>query len=243
MRPLLRLRGVEARYGRFVALSDVSLIVPEGSVVALLGPNGAGKSTMLRTISGMLLPTRGAITFDGERIDGLPDYKIARRGLAHIPEGRGIFPGLSVRENLMMARYGSAESDGLGRVFELFPVLERRKSQTAGTLSGGEQQMLSLSRAIITNPRLLMLDELSLGLAPRLVSQLFEDVQAIRDAGTTILLVEQYVRHALRLADIVVILHKGRVRFMGEPGELEHDETLVESYLGTSGAESVGTGK
>ena len=241
MRPLLRLRGVEARYGRFVALSGVSLVVPEGSVVALLGPNGAGKSTMLRTISGMLSPSRGQITFDGARIDGVADYKIARMGLGHIPEGRGIFPGLSVRENLLMAHYG-ADSNGdtsLARVYELFPVLEGRKGQTAGTLSGGEQQMLSLARAIVTRPRLLMLDELSLGLAPRLVAQLFEDVRAIRESGTTILLVEQYVRHALRLADIVVILHKGKIRFIGEPGELEHDERLVESYLGTSGAEGV----
>jgi branched-chain amino acid transport system ATP-binding protein len=239
-RPLLRLRGVEARYGRFVALSDISLIVPEGSVVALLGPNGAGKSTMLRTISGMLAPAQGRITFDGRRIDGRPDYKIARLGLAHIPEGRGIFPGLTVRENLLMASQGAADGNGsLRRVYELFPVLERRRGQTAGTLSGGEQQMLSLARAVVTNPRLLMIDELSLGLAPRLVSQLFDTVQAIRDAGTTILLVEQYVRHALRLADIVVILHKGRMQFIGEPGELEHDERLVESYLGQSGTESL----
>jgi branched-chain amino acid transport system ATP-binding protein len=241
-RPLLRLRGVDAAYGRFIALSNISLVVPEGSVVALLGPNGAGKTTMLRTISGMLAPTRGEIIFDGEHIDGLADYKIARMGLGHIPEGRGIFPGLSVHENFMMAGYGSREGNGsMKRVFELFPVLEKRKTQTAGTLSGGEQQMLSLARAIITNPRLLMLDELSLGLAPRLVTQLFEDVRAIRDSGTTILLVEQYVRHALRLADIVVILHKGRIRFIGEPGELEHDETLVESYLGTSGQTSIET--
>ena len=240
MPPLLRLRNVEARYGRFVALSGVSLIVPEGSVVALLGPNGAGKSTMLRTISGMIAPSRGEIVFDGRRIDGLADYRVARLGLAHIPEGRGIFPALSVRENLTMAAYGGRNGHAdLRRVFELFPVLERRKTQTAGTLSGGEQQMLSLARAIITKPRLLMLDELSLGLAPRLVTQLFEDVEAIRDSGTTILLVEQYVRYALRLADIVVILHKGKIRFIGEPGELEHDETLVESYLGSSGAAGV----
>ncbi|HJR19042.1 MAG TPA: ABC transporter ATP-binding protein, partial [Actinomycetota bacterium] len=209
-------------------------------VVALLGPNGAGKTTMLRTISGMLSPAGGRIDFDGVRIDRLPDHRIAKLGLAHIPEGRGIFPGLTVRENLLMARYASTNGgERLGRVFELFPVLEKRRSQTAGTLSGGEQQMLSLARAVITDPRMLMIDELSLGLAPRLVSQLFEDVEAIRDSGTTILLVEQYVRHALRLADIVVILHKGKVRFIGEPGELEHDETLVESYLGQSGAESL----
>lgn len=243
MRPLLRLRGVEARYGRFLALSNVSLIVPEGSVVALLGPNGAGKTTTLRTISGMLTPAAGKIFFDGRRIDRLPDYRIARLGLAHIPEGRGIFPALSVRENLLMARYGAPNGDReLDGVFALFPILERRLGQTAGTLSGGEQQMLSLARATVTKPRLLMVDELSLGLAPRLVSQLFDTIRAIRDAGTTILLVEQYVRHALRLADIVVILHKGKVRFIGEPGELQHDETLVESYLGTSGAESVDIG-
>ncbi|MGH2725587.1 MAG: ABC transporter ATP-binding protein [Actinomycetota bacterium] len=240
MPPLLRLRNVDASYGRFVALANVSLIVPQGAVVALLGPNGAGKTTMLRTISGMLTPAAGEITFDGVRIDRLPDHRIAKLGLAHIPEGRGIFPGLSVRENLLMASYaGRNGDDGLDRVFELFPVLAERRSQTAGTLSGGEQQMLSLARAVITNPRMLMIDELSLGLAPRLVSQLFEKVQTIREAGTTILLVEQYVRHALRLADIVVILHKGKVRFIGEPGELQEDETLVESYLGTSGAESL----
>ncbi len=240
MRALLRLRNVDASYGRFVALSNVSLIVPEGAVVALLGPNGAGKSTMLRTISGMLPAAGGSIEFADVRIDRLPDHRIARLGLAHIPEGRGIFPGLTVRENLLMARYAASNGDErLGRVFQLFPVLEKRRSQTAGTLSGGEQQMLSLARAVITDPRMLMIDELSLGLAPRLVSQLFDDVEAIRDSGTTILLVEQYVRHALRLADIVVILHKGKVRFIGEPGELQEDETLVESYLGTSGAESL----
>ncbi|MEX2554820.1 MAG: ABC transporter ATP-binding protein [Actinomycetota bacterium] len=240
MRPLLRLRNVDASYGRFVALSNVSLVVPEGAVVALLGPNGAGKTTMLRTISGMLPAAAGEITFDGARIDRLADHRIAKLGLAHIPEGRGIFPGLTVRENLLMASHaGRNGGDRLGRVFELFPVLESRRSQTAGTLSGGEQQMLSLARAVITDPRMLMIDELSLGLAPRLVSQLFDNVQAIREYGTTILLVEQYVRHALRLADIVVILHKGKVRFIGEPGELQHDETLVESYLGTSGAESL----
>jgi len=240
MRALLRLRNVDARYGRFVALSNVSLIVPEGAVVALLGPNGAGKTTMLRTISGMLSPAGGRIEFDGVRIDRLPDHRIAKLGLAHIPEGRGIFPGLTVRDNLLMARYASDNgAERLGRVFELFPVLEKRRSQTAGTLSGGEQQMLSLARAVIIDPRMLMIDELSLGLAPRLVSQLFDNVEAIRDSGTTILLVEQYVRHALRLADIVVILHKGKIRFIGEPGELEHDETLVESYLGRSGAESL----
>ena len=243
MRPLLRLRNVEARYGRFVALQDVSLVVPEGSVVALLGPNGVGKSTLLRTVSGMLEPARGSITFAGQRIDGWSDHEIARLGLAHIPEGRGIFPGLSVRENLRMAGYATPNGDdALARVYELFPVLEKRREQTAGTLSGGEQQMLSLARAVITRPRMLMVDELSLGLAPILVSQLFGTLERIRDEGTTILLVEQYVRYALRLADFVVILHKGRVRFIGEPGELAHGGTLAEAYLGGTQAGAANEG-
>ncbi len=239
MRPLLRLQNIEARYGRFVALSNISLVVPDGSVVALLGPNGVGKTTLLRTVSGMLAPSHGTIVFDGQRIDGLPDHRIARLGLAHIPEGRGVFPGLTVTENLQMSNWTGANSDGFARVHELFPVLQQRKSQLAGTLSGGEQQMLSLARAIITRPRLLMVDELSLGLAPRLVAQLFETLDEIRRDGTTILLVEQYVRYALRIADIVVILHKGRVAFIGEPGELAHEGKLVEAYLGGTQAASV----
>jgi branched-chain amino acid transport system ATP-binding protein len=237
MRPLLRLRNVEACYGQFVALQNVSLIVPEGSVVALLGPNGVGKTTLLRTVSGMMSPTDGEIVFDGARIDGKRDHQIAELGLAHIPEGRGIFPALSVSENLRMAAYSSDGSNGgLARVHDLFPVLETRRDQIAGTLSGGEQQMLSLARAIITKPRLLMVDELSLGLAPRLVMQLFDTLEKIRRDGTTILLVEQYVRYALRLADIVVIMHKGHVAFIGEPGELAHEGKLVEAYLGGSQA-------
>jgi branched-chain amino acid transport system ATP-binding protein len=240
-RHLLRVRGVEARYGRFVALRNVSLIVPDGAAVALLGPNGVGKTTLLRTVSGMVRPAAEEITFDGERIDGLPDYAIARRGIAHIPEGRGIFPGLSVRDNLTMARFAGGDGSRVGfkRVFELFPVLEQRLDQTAGTLSGGEQQMLSVARAVVTNPRLLMVDELSLGLAPRLVTQLFETIEKIRAQGTAILLVEQYVRHALRVADIVVILHKGKIRFIGEPGELEREEELVQAYLGGTGTGSM----
>ncbi|MBI4729812.1 MAG: ABC transporter ATP-binding protein [Acidobacteria bacterium] len=227
---MLHLRGVEARYGRFLALQDVSLIVPEGAVVALLGPNGAGKSTVLRVVSGMLAPARGEITFAGRRIDGLPDHAIARMGLAHIPEGSGIFPGLSTFDNLTVTAGG--DRSGIGRALELFPILAERREQLAGTLSGGEQRMLSLARAVIARPRLLMVDELSLGLAPRLVAQLFGTLAAIRARGASILLVEQYVGHALRLADIVVILSKGRVQFIGEPGELARKEHLVEAYLG-----------
>ncbi len=233
MKPLLRLRNVETRYGAFVALANVSLVVPEGSVVALLGPNGVGKTTVLRTVSGMVPPSAGEIWFNGERIDGRPDHRIARLGLAHIPEGRGIFGGLSVRENLQMATYGEdGAGGGFEQVYQLFPVLQKRRDQIAGTLSGGEQQMLSLARAVITKPKMLMVDELSLGLAPRLVAELFETLENLRDAGTTILLVEQYVRYALKLADICVILHKGHVRFIGESAELMHGGRLVEAYLG-----------
>jgi branched-chain amino acid transport system ATP-binding protein len=239
MEPLLRLKNVESRYGRFVALKNISLIVPKESVVALLGPNGVGKSTLLRTVSGMMAPWSGEITFDGVRIDNKRDHEIARLGLEHIPEGRGIFPTLTVRENLQMAAYTTDGMNGArARVNELFPVLKERGNQVAGTLSGGEQQMLSLARSIITQPKLLMVDELSLGLAPRLVSQLFDTLEKIKRDGTTILLVEQYVRYALRLADIVVILHKGHVAFIGEPGELAHEGKLVEAYLGGSQAES-----
>jgi branched-chain amino acid transport system ATP-binding protein len=239
MKPLLRLRNVESRYGRFVALKNVSLVVPEGSVVALLGPNGVGKTTLLRTVSGMIRPAEGQIVFRDIDISRSLDYEIARLGLAHIPEGRGIFPALTVKENLMMAAYAGTRANGqLSRVNQLFPVLETRKDQIAGTLSGGEQQMLSLARAIITQPKLLMVDELSLGLAPRLVAELFDTLEKIKSEGTTILLVEQYVRYALRLADIVVILHKGRIAFIGEPGELAHEGKLVEAYLGGSQAET-----
>jgi branched-chain amino acid transport system ATP-binding protein len=241
MRPLLRLRNVEAAYGRFVALQNVSLVVPEGSVVALLGPNGVGKTTLLRTASGMLAPSAGTIEFAGHRIEGRPDHVIAKLGLAHIPEGRGIFPGLSVRENLAMAGFATADAErAFGHVFELFPVLERRLEQMAGTLSGGEQQMLSLARAIITRPRLLMVDELSLGLAPILVGQLFETLSQIRDAGTTVLLVEQYVRYALRLADVCVVLQKGRVAFIGEPSELAGGAAAA-AYLGGTQASAAGS--
>jgi branched-chain amino acid transport system ATP-binding protein len=233
MKSLLRLRNVEARYGAFVALSNVSLIVPEGSVVALLGPNGVGKSTLLRTVSGMMAPTRGEIWFNGERIDASPDHRIAKLGLAHIPEGRGIFAGLSVRENLQMASYADDRRRvNFAQVWDLFPVLAQRRDQVAGTLSGGEQQMLALARAVVTKPKLLMVDELSLGLAPLLVGQLFETLQQLREQGTTILLVEQYVRYALKLADLCVILHKGHVRFIGDPAELSSGSGLVEAYLG-----------
>jgi branched-chain amino acid transport system ATP-binding protein len=206
--------------------------VPEGCVVALLGPNGAGKTTTLRTISGLLRPDSGTITFAGRRIDHDKPFRIARAGIVHVPEGRGIFPSLTVRANLEMA--AAALERGVDVVTEaaaVFPPLGQRIEQLAGTLSGGEQQMLALARAMLARPRLLMLDEISMGLAPLIVSQLFDAVRDMAGRGTTVLMVEQYVHAALALADYVYVLDKGRIVDLGEPGDLEETGMLA-SYLG-----------
>jgi branched-chain amino acid transport system ATP-binding protein len=230
---LLELDGVTVSYGGLRALSDVSLAVPEGCVVALIGANGAGKTTTLRTVSGFLPLDGGRITFEGQRIDGRKPFAIARRGVLHVPEGRGIFPSLSVEENLLMAGYAlDAVDDVVGRAAELFPALGPRTGQLAGTLSGGEQQMLALARALLARPRLLMLDEISMGLAPLVVAQLFEAVRVMAEAGTTILLVEQYVEAALALADYGYVLDKGRIVDLGQPDDLRRTG-VVESYLGS----------
>jgi branched-chain amino acid transport system ATP-binding protein len=237
--PALELDRVVAGYGRVEILHGVSLAVPEGSVVALLGPNGAGKTTTLRAISGTVIPSKGSIRLDGRRISGRPPSAIARRGVALIPEGRGIFPSLSVRDNIEIAvrsAPGTSEAQrraGLDRIVGTFPRLGERMTQAAGTLSGGEQQMLALSRALVAQPRVLMMDEISMGLAPIVVDQLFEAVAELRAAGTTILLVEQYLTHALQLADICYVLAKGEVVFVGEPAELR-DPAVVSGYLGVA---------
>jgi branched-chain amino acid transport system ATP-binding protein len=233
----LRLDGVVAGYGRVEILHGVSLAVPEGAVVALLGPNGAGKTTTLRTISGTVPLTRGTIRLHGRSIGGRSASAIARLGVALIPEGRGIFPSLSVADNIEIAVRSAPETSeaqrraGLDRVVATFPRLGERLSQPAGTLSGGEQQMLALSRALVSRPRVLMMDEISMGLAPIVVDQLFDAVAALRAEGSTILLVEQYLTHALRLADICYVLAKGEVAFVGEPAELR-DPVVVSGYLG-----------
>jgi branched-chain amino acid transport system ATP-binding protein len=229
---LLELDRVTVAYGGLRALSDVSMVVPEGTVVALLGPNGAGKSTTLRTISGLIRCEGGRITFDGRRIDGEPPFRVARAGILHVPEGRGIFPSLTVQANLEMASYGLDHGvDVAAEACRLFPVLEPRMSQLAGTLSGGEQQMLALARALLSRPRLLMLDEISMGLAPIIVGQLFSAVRDMAVAGATVLIVEQYVQAALELADYVYLLDKGRVVDLGEPADLQETGMLA-SYLG-----------
>jgi len=233
----LELDGIAAGYGRVEVLHGVSLAVPEGAVVALLGPNGAGKTSTLRAISGTVPLSRGVIRLDGRRISGRSPSAIARLGVTLIPEGRGIFPSLSVRDNIGIAvRCAPGASDeqrrsGFDRIVATFPRLGERLSQPAGTLSGGEQQMLALSRALVAQPRLLMMDEISMGLAPIIVEQLYEAVAGLRAKGTTILLVEQYLTHALHLADICYVLAKGEIAFVGESMELR-DPAIVSRYLG-----------
>jgi branched-chain amino acid transport system ATP-binding protein len=241
MPPLLEVDCVTSGYGKVEILRDLTIGVPDGTVVALLGPNGAGKTTTLRVISGTLPVWQGHVMFDGKRLDHHSTYEIARQGITLVPEGRGIFPGLNVRENLEIGvRAGSGGDDDNGEsrherletVLETFPRLRERLSQRAGTLSGGEQQMLALSRAFLGNPRVLLMDEISMGLAPRIVEQLFESVNELRRRGLTIVLVEQYLTYALRFADICYVLAKGRIEFVGEPGELRDSEALASSYLG-----------
>lgn len=237
-RPLLELRGVTVTYGQIAAVRDLSLVVGASEVVALLGANGAGKTTTLRTISGLLRPRSGRIFFDGKRIDRASPERIARGGIAHLPEGRGIFPRLTVAENLRMAAYGVGATpqeyqERLERALSLFPVLKDRLGQLAGTLSGGQQQMLAVGRALVTKPRLLMIDELSFGLAPVVVKQLFAMLPAITAGGTAILLVEQFVGQALAVASRAYVLEKGVTTFAGSAAELAQRDGFVESsYLG-----------
>ena len=237
MPALLELDRVTTGYGKVEVLHELSVAVPPGSVVALLGANGAGKTTTLRTIAGLLPLWRGRVRLDGERLDGRSAFEVASRGVVMIPEGRGIFPGLSVRDNLAVSahatpRQRSEREARLESCLETFPRLRERIDQRAGTLSGGEQQMLALSRALLTDPKVLLLDEISMGLAPTIVEQLFEHVDGLRRLGVTIVLVEQYLTYALRLADICYLLAKGRVTFAGEPDELVDSEVLTSSYLG-----------
>jgi len=224
MSALLELRNVDAGYGPFRALFDVSLVVPDGGVVALLGANGAGKTTVARVCSGLVVPSDGQVVFDGEDLTARPPFRFARAGIVHAPEGRSVFASLTVEENLVLSFRASLGRSGvagaLARAYELFPRLGERRRQLGGSLSGGEQRMLALARVLADPPRLLVADELSLGLAPIIVEDVYRTLAAVRDAGTTILLVEQYVRHALGLADDVVVLTKGEVTLAGPVSEL-----------------------
>ena len=232
----LELAGVDVFYGDLPALQSVDLVVEAGETLSVVGANGAGKTTMLRTISGLLRPRGGEVRFEGERIDRLPCHRVVERGVVHVPEGRKIFPSLAVRENLELGSYTRAarakRAESLGRVFALFPRLRERQAQAAGTLSGGEQQMLALGRALMSRPRLLMLDEPSLGLAPLLVKEIFSTIAAINRDGITVLLVEQNTRQALALSRRGYVLENGRVALVGTGADLLGNEHVKRAYLG-----------
>jgi branched-chain amino acid transport system ATP-binding protein len=234
--PLLELQDVEARYGSITALHGVSLEVGEGEIVAVLGANGAGKTTTLRAVSGTVRK-RGRITFDGRSIAGDSAQSVARRGVAHVPEGRGLFAELTVWENLRMGAYVRGERRTMKqeaeRIVGYFPWLEERRDQQAGTLSGGEQQMLALARALVSRPKLLMLDEPSLGLAPQVITELFRIVKELNERdGLTVLVVEQNASLALDAADRAYVLEVGKVALEGSSDELERNEAVRKSYLG-----------
>jgi branched-chain amino acid transport system ATP-binding protein len=234
---LLEIENLHSYYGHVHALKGISLEVEEGEIVTLIGANGAGKTTTLRTVSGLLPPREGRVVFDGQELNGVPAHQIVNMGISQAPEGRKVFTTLTVQENLNMGAYSlggdrGAIEENRRRVFELFPRLEERKSQIGGTLSGGEQQMLSIGRALMARPKLLMLDEPSLGLAPMLVKAIFETIEEINQGGVTILLVEQNARAALRLADKGYVLETGRTILSGSAEELIRDERVRKAYLG-----------
>lgn len=232
--PILELVNVHANYGSIEVLHGVNIAVNRGEVVALLGPNGAGKSTTLKIASGLMRPTRGSVRITGHDVTGVPASELARVGLCTIPEGRGIFPNLTVFENLQMAVNGQLNIATIeDRVYTRFPILKERRTQMAGTLSGGQQQMLSLARGLATNPVILMLDEMSMGLAPMVVADLYEQVQAIAADGVSVLVVEQFARTVLGIADTAIVMAHGQVRFSGNAREV-NEETLSNAYLGTN---------
>jgi branched-chain amino acid transport system ATP-binding protein len=232
--PVLELRDVRAAYGRIEVLHGVDIVVPENSVVALLGPNGAGKTTTLKVASGQMRPTSGHVHIAGRHVNGASADELARAGVCAIPEGRGIFPNLTVAENLQMVTFsGSSLRHVEERTYTQFPRLKERRLQLAGTMSGGEQQMLAIARALATDPALLMLDEISMGLAPMIVAELYDLVKQIAASGVSILLVEQFARTALAVADYAAIMVHGRVRRVGQPADIE--EELSSAYLGKTG--------
>jgi branched-chain amino acid transport system ATP-binding protein len=234
--PLLALAAVQAGYGDFQALFDITLNVTAGSVVTLIGANGAGKSTTLRVISGMLRPSAGAVRFRGQDIAGVKAHEMVERGISHVPEGRQLFPYMSVEENLALGAYVSRSrariAELMAEQFELFPKLKERRKQIAGTLSGGEQQMVAIARGLMAQPSLLLLDEPSLGLAPIVVEEVFERIRRVARGGVTVLLVEQNVVDGLALADFGYVVENGAVVLSGPPRELLANERVRAAYLG-----------
>jgi branched-chain amino acid transport system ATP-binding protein len=233
---MLALNSVRAGYGTFQALFDVSLEVRHGEAVGVIGPNGAGKTTLMRVISGLIRPTGGAIVMEGVDLVAMPSHRIVEVGIAHVPESRRLFPRMTVEDNLKMGGFMPAARpkfrQRLDFVYELFPRLRERRHQFAGTMSGGEQQMCAIGRALMSEPKLLLLDEPSAGLAPVIVQQVFELVQRIRAGGVTVLIVEQNVQQVLRVVDRAYLLKTGRIRAAGTATELSASETIREAYLG-----------
>ena len=232
---MLEVRDLRVAYGRIEAVRGVTFSVAAGEVVALIGSNGAGKTTTLRTLSGLLRPVSGEVRFEGEPISSLPAHEIVARGIAHAPEGRRLFPRMSVQENLDLGAYRRRDGDvgsDLERVFGLFPILAERRGQAAGTLSGGEQQMLAIGRALMGRPRLLMLDEPSMGLSPIMMQTIFSTLAELKEGGTTLLLVEQNAQAALKLADNGHVLETGRIVLSGTAADLLRNDEVRKAYLG-----------
>ena len=233
---MLEIKDLEVHYGVIRAIKGISFEVNQGEVIALIGANGAGKTTTLHTITGLIRPSGGKIIFDGKDITKTPAHKIVSMGMAHVPEGRRIFQQLTVLENLKLGAYtrkNSAEiADSLKMVYERFPRLEERKNQVAGTLSGGEQQMLAMGRALMSKPRIILMDEPSMGLSPLLVSEIFDIIKVIRESGTTVLLVEQNAQKALSIADRAYVLETGAISLSGKATDLINDESVRKAYLG-----------
>ena len=228
---MLTLNSITAGYGDTTVLRGVDFTVGDGEVIALLGPNGAGKTTLLRTATGFVRPRSGRIAFDGDDVTGDAPHRYSRRGICHLPEGRGIFPSLTVKENLSVQGRGVDVKASMTDFIELFPTLSKRLGQTAGSLSGGEQQMLALSRAYLTSPKLILVDEPSLGLAPRIVDQVYEILTQFVARGISLVIVEQYVQRVLALANTVYILNRGQVIHTGKASEIDPEE-IYQRYLG-----------
>ncbi|MFR8548211.1 MAG: ABC transporter ATP-binding protein [Lachnospiraceae bacterium] len=233
---MLEVRDLEVYYGMIQAIKGVSFEVNEGEVISLIGANGAGKTTILHTITGLLAPKKGSILFEGKDITKVPAHRIVGLGMAHVPEGRRVFAQMSVYQNLKLGAYTRTDKDEiedtLSRVYKRFPRLEERRNQMAGTLSGGEQQMLAMGRALMSHPRIILMDEPSMGLSPILVNEIFEIIRSVSAGGTTVLLVEQNAKKALSIADRAYVLETGRIVTSGDAKELLNDDSIKKAYLG-----------
>lgn len=233
---MLEVKDLEVYYGVIQAIKGVSFEVNQGEVIALIGANGAGKTTILHTITGLLSPKKGQVLFEGKDITKVPAHKIVSMGMAHVPEGRRVFAELSVYENLKMGAYTRKDKseieESLANVYKRFPRLEERKNQMAGTLSGGEQQMLAMGRALMSNPKIILMDEPSMGLSPILVNEIFDIIQAVSESGTTVLLVEQNAKKALSIADRAYVLETGNIVLEGNANDLLEDDSIKKAYLG-----------